>query len=60
MLAARREVGALTRELQRCLPLRMPRLEADTVARGFLQMLFGRGVQVVAFETVEGRRVQRG
>ena len=41
MVFARREVGALTRALQRCLPRRVPSFERDTLARCFLAVAFG-------------------
>ena len=41
MVFARREVGALTRALQRCLPRRAPSFERDPVARCLLAVAFG-------------------
>ncbi len=54
MALARRDVGALTRALQRCLPRRVPSLERqlDAVGRRFLQLFLGRFVQVVVLEAV--------
>ena len=57
MLLARREVGALTRALQRCLPRRRPSFsehKLDAVARRFLQPLLGGVAQVVGLDAVGG------
>ena len=54
MYLARREVGALTRALQRCLARRVPSLELklDAPARRFLELLRGRLVEIVVLEAV--------
>ena len=54
MYLARREVGALTRALQRCLARRVPSLkeQLDEVARRFLKLPLGRLVEFVVLEAV--------
>ena len=55
---ARRDVGAPTKALQRCLPRRVPslELELDMAASRFLEAGLGRGVQVVALEPAHTRK----
>ena len=55
---ARREVGAATRALQRCLPRRRPSLELefDLRASGFTELCFGGVVEAVSSEAVCTKR----
>ena len=52
---ARRELGALTRALQRCLPRRTPslKLQCDAVARRLFELILGGFVEVVVLEAVQ-------
>ena len=61
MYLARREVGALTRALQRCLPRRKPSLELEFDLRtsGFTELRFGRLVEVVISEAAHAHSEER-
>ena len=52
---ARRELGALTRALQRCLPRRTPslKLQCDAVARRLFELILGGFVEAVVLEAVQ-------
>tara|TARA_B110000046_G_scaffold49201_1_gene54782 strand:- start:241 stop:414 length:174 start_codon:yes stop_codon:yes gene_type:complete len=55
MYLARREVGALTSALQRCLARRAPSLsplemEGEVASLGFLELGFGRIVEAIGLE----------